>query len=224
MARPRSQQAVTRHYNLIGRTGVYDAVVSTFLLGRDSSLRSKILSPSTIATGDRVLDVGTGTGRNLPLLSTLVGPSGTVVGVDLADGMLARAKRRSHRLENVTLVHGDALELRESTAGLFDVVVATYFFSVVVDPHRAARTLLSVLRPGGMFLVLEAGFPDTKSRLFRSIVRFEEWIACSDLRVDVTSLVPAALCRRQREFRFWRYIMGAEMIYTPVETLACNGG
>ncbi|MBA2698171.1 MAG: methyltransferase domain-containing protein, partial [Nocardioidaceae bacterium] len=63
-----------------------------------------------LRAGDTVLDVGCGTGLNLPLLRAAVGEQGTVVGLDLSPQMLSRARRRVRVAgwDNVHLHCGDA--------------------------------------------------------------------------------------------------------------------
>jgi len=66
-----------------------------------------------VAPGDRVIDIGCGTGLSLPLLRRAVGPAGRVVGLDASPTMLRQASRRVQRggWDNVDLVRGDATEM-----------------------------------------------------------------------------------------------------------------
>lgn len=63
-----------------------------------------------LSPGDTVVEVGCGTGANLPLLAARVGPTGRVVGVDITDAMLERARALvlARGLRNVELVLSDA--------------------------------------------------------------------------------------------------------------------
>lgn len=99
----------------------------------------------------RVLEVGVGTGKNLPLW-----PAGAdITAIDLSERMLERARRRaralglSPRLERMDV---EALELPDDG---FDAAVASFVFCPVADPLRGLRELRRVLRPGGRLLLLE---------------------------------------------------------------------
>jgi len=95
--------------------------------------------------GDTVLDAGCGTGRALPLLRAAVGPSGTVLGVDLTPEMLAQAA--AHR-GDATLLVGDCARLPLRDASL-DLVFGAGLISHLPGPDRGLRELARVTRPGG---------------------------------------------------------------------------
>ena len=105
--------------------------------------------------GPRVLEVGVGTGRNLPLYRDDV----HVDAIDLSPRMLERACRRSPR-HNVELALMDVQALAWP-AGSFDTVVATCVFCSVPDPVKGLAELRRVLRPGGQALFLEHVRPGT---------------------------------------------------------------
>jgi SAM-dependent methyltransferase len=96
------------------------------------------------ATG-RTLDLGTGTGRNLPLL----GPGARAVGVDPHADALARARRRGIPL---VVARAEALPFR---TGAFDTVVVGLVLCSVEDPDAALAEVRRVLRPGGALRLLE---------------------------------------------------------------------
>lgn len=104
---------------------------------------------SWLVTGARgcVLDLGCGTGRNLPLL-----PAGTrTVGLEPSWEALQRARRRAPR---VPLVVGsaEALPFRDAA---FDTVLSGLVFCSVPDPHQGLREVRRVLRPDGQLRMLE---------------------------------------------------------------------
>src|SRR5687767_13927348 len=94
-----------------------------------------------------VLDVGCGTGRNLPLFR----PGVRVVGLEPSAEALARARRRA---PGVPLVQGDA-EALPFRAGAFDTVVIGLVFCSVPDPARGLGEVRRVLKPGGALRMLE---------------------------------------------------------------------
>ena len=107
---------------------------------------------------DRVLDVGCGTGYNLPLLLEAVGPTGSVVGVDASATMLARASRRAD--DRVHLVHGDAGGVGTLLAGeRFDALICTYALSVIAPWQAAWEQAFSLLRPSGRVAVVDLALP-----------------------------------------------------------------
>ena len=94
-----------------------------------------------------VLDVGCGTGRNLPLLR----PGVRVIGLELSADALARARRRA---PGVPLVQGDA-EALPFRSGVFDTVMSGLVFCSVPDAARGLAEVKRVLKPGGALRMLE---------------------------------------------------------------------
>ncbi len=119
-------------------------------------VKGPALSPSTSlrvnsAEGPRVLEVGVGTGKNMPFWPK----DAQVTGIDLTPGMLEIARRRAQQLRLITdlrLGDAQALDFPDST---FDTAVATFVFCSVPDPVLGLRELARVVRPGGQVLLLE---------------------------------------------------------------------
>ncbi|MGD8378238.1 MAG: methyltransferase domain-containing protein [Gammaproteobacteria bacterium] len=108
--------------------------------------RQQVVDRMNCHPGERVLEVGVGTGLSLPSY-----PAGvSVTGIDLSSHMLDRARERVARLalEHVELVEMDAQELKFADAS-FDKVVAMYVVSVVPDLPRMLAEMRRVCRPGG---------------------------------------------------------------------------
>lgn len=102
--------------------------------------------------GGRVLDVGIGTGLELPLFA----PSVTVTGIDLSAPMLAQARQR---VRDLGLTHVEALEVMDAMNlcfpdASFDVVVAPYVLTVVPDPQRTLDEMARVVRPAGEIILV----------------------------------------------------------------------
>lgn len=126
---------------------VYDIVFGpTLHAGRLQALQRMAISP-----GDRILEVGVGTGINLALYPR----DCTITGIDLSDSMLEKAYERVARngLRHVRLQQMDAADLAFPDDS-FDIVYAPYLISVVPDPVRVAREMRRVCRPGGRVIIL----------------------------------------------------------------------
>ena len=113
--------------------------------------RRRAMAAMAVRAGERVLEVGIGTG-----LGALTYPAGvSVVGIDLSAAMLRRAAHRFRRppQAHVALARMDAgaLALPDDT---FDAVYAPYMVNVVPDPVAVGRELRRVCRPGGRVVLL----------------------------------------------------------------------
>src|ERR1700737_3460879 len=117
-----------------------------------------------IRPGDRVLEVGVGTGINADLYPR----DCAVTGIDLSGSMLEKARERVARkgVRNVRLLQMDAANLKFAD-DTFDIVYAPYVISVVPDPVAVAREMRRVCRPGGRIVILNH---------FRSKNRLGAWI------------------------------------------------
>ncbi|MEE8535970.1 MAG: methyltransferase domain-containing protein [Kiloniellales bacterium] len=99
--------------------------------------------------GDRVLDVGCGTGVLAREAATAVGPEGRVTGLDINDGMLAVARRLAPEID---WRQGDAAALPFED-GAFDAVVSQFVLMFVPDRQAAVAEMGRVLAPGGRLAV-----------------------------------------------------------------------
>jgi phosphatidylethanolamine/phosphatidyl-N-methylethanolamine N-methyltransferase len=126
---------------------VYDFVFKKiFEPGRIAAIRQ--IDPSGVG---RMLEVGIGTGLNLPLYPR----DADLVGIDLSEGMLKKAQEKVEdlRMPNVTLKVMDASALDFGDAE-FEATLATYVISAVPDPVAVLREMRRVTRPGGAIVIL----------------------------------------------------------------------
>lgn len=109
-----------------------------------------------LRAGERVLDVGCGTGPNFEVLRDAVGPEGRVVGVDFSPGMVQQAEARitEHGWKNVEVVRADASRVRLD-GETYDAAIATFSLSAVADVPGAIENVYTALRPGGRFFVCD---------------------------------------------------------------------
>lgn len=149
-------QDVQRNYDrLAGSYDFWDRWLSEPLTGIES-LRARSVARLGLEEGHTALDIGCGTGLNLPYLVRGVGESGRVVGLDYSAGMLAKARERVEERDwkNVELVQGDAAVLA-GVGGPFDAIVSTWALGIVDDLPSALRRAVEVLKPGGRIAILD---------------------------------------------------------------------
>ena len=104
-----------------------------------------------IQAGDRILEVGVGTGIN----TSLYPRNCHVTGIDLSCPMLEKARERVKRegLRHVRLLEMDAANLTFADDS-FDIVYAPYLVSVVPDPVQVVQEMRRVCKPGGKIVIL----------------------------------------------------------------------
>jgi phosphatidylethanolamine/phosphatidyl-N-methylethanolamine N-methyltransferase len=99
----------------------------------------------------RVLEVGVGTGKNLPYHP----PGVEVVGIDISQRMLQRAQRRAEELGKTLELHQMDAQRLDFPDDSFDAAVATFVFCSVPDAVHGLRELARVVKPEGKILLLE---------------------------------------------------------------------
>ena len=140
-----ASRRVERVYGVLAR--VYDGFFD-WALGPG---RRDAVAQLVPRAGERVLEVGVGTGLSLPLY-----PVGCdVVGIDISEPMLDVARARLEGLEHarVRLERMDARNITYAD-GHFDKVLAPYVISVVPDPDKVLAEIVRVCRPGGTVIVV----------------------------------------------------------------------
>jgi len=197
------KRQVQRAYELYAP--VYDLVFDwVFAPGRRAAIQHLELKPN-----DSVLEVGIGTGLNLPLYP----PTCRLTGIDLSQEMLDKAVERVQTLAmpNVTLKSMDATSM-DFGDGEFDSALATYTISAVPDPVAVLREMRRVVKPGG-HLVLLNHFRSER----RVAARFEDLVApvCTRLGwksnlkmtplLKAVGLVPEVVIRVNM-FNGWRLV------------------
>ena len=102
--------------------------------------------------GPKVLEIGVGTGKNIPHYSENI----ELTGIDLSPGMLKRAQKLlpKYMHDSITLREMDAQQM-DFSDGSFNEVVATFVFCSVPDPVAGLREALRVTKPGGQLHLLE---------------------------------------------------------------------
>jgi phosphatidylethanolamine/phosphatidyl-N-methylethanolamine N-methyltransferase len=137
-------QDTIRTYRLF--SGSYDIVFGpVFHPGRKEAVRIANDRP-----GQRLLEVGVGTGLSLPYFRA----DSRVTGIDVSEEMLAKARRRAERLPQVEALYVMDAENLEFPDNSFDAVLALYVASVVPSPARFAAEMRRVCIPSGTIVVV----------------------------------------------------------------------
>lgn len=167
----------------------YDRIERVLALGSGPWYRRMALQRAGLAAGQRMLDVGIGTGLVAREALTLLGAQGRVVGVDPSPGMMGQVD-----LPGVDLLQGRAEALPCADAD-FDFVCMGYALRHVGDVAAAFAEFRRVLRPGGRVLVLEISKPASRTAT---------WLLKAYMRALVPLISRAIGCRRDSA-RLWRY-------------------
>jgi phosphatidylethanolamine/phosphatidyl-N-methylethanolamine N-methyltransferase len=177
-------EAVKAAYRRYAR--IYDVIFGAVLQpGRRAVMEALKLRP-----GDRVLEVGVGTGISLPLYPRDV----RITGIDVSREMLEKARARvaRARLANVDALFEMDAEAMAFPDASFDKVVAMYVVSVVPRPTKLLEELHRVCRPDGEIFIVNHFQSENPvmGRLERALAGFSSQIGFNP-DLDLRELVPA---------------------------------
>ena len=194
-----------RVYSVLARTRLYDEFFNVLL----TPGRRLAVSRLPAVPGDRILEVGVGTGLSLPLY-----PRGCeLTGIDISEPMLEHARDRLDALgrDGVVLRKMDAHALKFPDAS-FDHVVAPYVISVVAEPERVMREIRRVCRPGGTVIVVNHFLSENLllATAERLLTPASQWLGFRmDLPVRIALDVPGLTLQameRVNLFGLWRLL------------------
>jgi ubiquinone/menaquinone biosynthesis C-methylase UbiE len=182
----------------IGTPRIYEAFTRAMFVGRRRRIYRGLGAASGAKPGDRVIDVGCGTGYLTRLLATAVGSAGAVVGIDAAPEMVEYAARHARRFTNCDFTVGTAESL-PIASGTADVVVCALVLHHLPPEVQSAAVseMRRVLRPGGMALIadLEVTEPGVGTRLLLRVT------GLSHMRRHAPSLQPMLAAAGFRDVR-----------------------
>ncbi|WAH98157.1 class I SAM-dependent methyltransferase [Arthrobacter sp. MMS18-M83] len=175
---------------------VLSAEYPVYRAGRRLGINALGLRP-----GQRVLDIGCGTGLNFSLLRDRIGPTGTIIGIDRSAAMLERARHRAaaHGWANIILIRADLLTLDpgavgrdiagSDAAGTAQAALATYSLSLMPDRQAAWNTMVSLLEDGARVSVVDMQDPVGPARWLTPLARFACRLGGADITAHPWTLV-----------------------------------
>jgi demethylmenaquinone methyltransferase/2-methoxy-6-polyprenyl-1,4-benzoquinol methylase/phosphoethanolamine N-methyltransferase len=136
---------------------LHDWLVTAYFFGREARVRERTLDIVHVAAGERVLDVGCGTGTLALAAKERVGAGGSVHGVDAAVEMIARARTRSARSGVPVAFEIAAAQSLPFADAVFDVALCSLALHHLPEDARATALaeMHRVLKPGGRALIVE---------------------------------------------------------------------
>ena len=149
--------------NLIRWASYYDPVVQILTFGQASTMRQQTAKLAEIQAGDRVLDVGCGTGDLTIAAKAKAGSSGLVVGIDPAPEMIASAHQKAAQQGIEIDFRVGVIEALPFAEGSFDVVVSSLMMHHLPNALKTQglAEIQRVLRPNGHLLIVDFKTPTT---------------------------------------------------------------
>ncbi|OGO52941.1 MAG: hypothetical protein A2148_06775 [Chloroflexi bacterium RBG_16_68_14] len=144
----------------------------------DIAERRKAVGRLDLKPGQRVLEVGVGTGENLPLLAESVGATGRPVGLDISTAMLRRCRQKLDRDGvRADLIEGEATNLPFADDE-FDAVLNFGSFNGLDNRERALEEMMRVAKPGAKIVIADEGMAKERRNTFRGklFLRFDPWL------------------------------------------------
>jgi ubiquinone/menaquinone biosynthesis C-methylase UbiE len=150
--------------SVIRWAGHYDHVVSLLTLGRRTRLRNMTIALAHIQPGDRVLEVGCGTGDVAIAACAPAGPRGSVSGIDAGTEMIAVARAKAARVGLTIDFRVEPIEALTYPDATFDIVLSSLMMHHLPDDlkRQGLAEIVRVLKPGGRLLIIDVKRPSTR--------------------------------------------------------------
>jgi ubiquinone/menaquinone biosynthesis C-methylase UbiE len=178
---------------LRGAAGVYDFFEPLVMCLRHRRLNGEVARAAGACDGERVLDIGCGTGRVSQAVARTIA-SGEVVGIDASTSMIRVAERK--RASRVCRFEAALAERLPYEAASFDAAVSSLFFHHVPADlkRRAAEEMVRVLKPGGRIAVADIDRPWT---VFGHVYGAAGWILLRqpEIKENLDGMLPGVLCQ-----------------------------
>ncbi len=149
----------------------------------------------TLKPGETVLDLGSGAGMDAFLAARQVGPTGHVIGVDMTDAMLEKARNNAKQVElddRVEFRKGQIEDLPVEDASV-DAIISNCVINLSPEKHRVYAEAYRVLKPGGRIMVsdivLERALPE---KVIESIDAYIGCVSGANLRADYLQTIADA--------------------------------
>ena len=126
-----------------------------FLTTELSAFLEEFVPSFGIMAGQKILDVGAGTGILIPFLLRAVGSTGHITAVDFAEKMVKKCQAKFGHLPNVEVAVQDVEKL-DFAKDSFDVVVCFGVFPHIENKKEALRQIIRVLKPAGKLIIAHA--------------------------------------------------------------------
>lgn len=191
VSRPLDPAGVRRLYDRIAP--LYDLLAAPYKLVGGRKLAQAAIDELRLRPGDTVVDLGTGSGWNLPHLAERVAPTGNVIGVDISPRMLERADARTSARQDVALVEADIARYRPPVGT--NAVISTFAIEMLPEYPSVIERYVAALEADGRLVTTGLREPE----------RWPEWAITLGSRVNRVFGVSEAY----RHHRPWEPLLAA---------------
>lgn len=153
-----------KHGLVLHGAAFYDFTVWAFTLGREHVFRDKILARAGVKEGERVLDVGCGTGSLAIAAKQRVGPAGSVSGLDASPEMLARARKKAAKAGLDVSFREGIVQNMPFPDSSFDLALSSVMLHHLSRSARqlCANEMRRVVKPGGRVMAVDFSKPTSR--------------------------------------------------------------